>query len=340
MIHGFPTGVSAKMPYQPAIDEILYVEGKHTVKIDRWRIEYYSEMLGKSLSNPVEYAEGYFSLIVKMLNEPSVWNGFTEEQRCEMKSEILDNFCFTNYIYSNRNIAPSFFVYHSKKKDGSYRFQQFEIGDKGIWNTLQDVLAYMDYKDATDGHEYESQSSFPWGRDELVRQMQECAHKLIDLGIDKDEIHHKLFSSQPLRKLFISQKGDMMVESGSGIFLYRGSVKLAPLDKALYLLFLRHPEGISHGRLFEYREELMEIYRKLMDGRDTASMRKSVEDVTNPYMNYFHEKCAHIRRAFIDQLGNYLAASYYISGDRGDVKKIVLDRAYVSCEEGVMNGEK
>ena len=103
---GFPTGVNTKMPYQPSVDEILYVEGRHTVKIERWRIEHYSEMLGKSLSNPVEYAEGYFSLIVKLLNESSVWNGSTEEQWCEMKSEIIDNFCFTDYIYSARKIAP------------------------------------------------------------------------------------------------------------------------------------------------------------------------------------------------------------------------------------------
>ena len=54
MIHGLPTGVSAKMPYQPAIDEILYVEGKHTIKIDRWRIEYYSDLIRESLNNPKE----------------------------------------------------------------------------------------------------------------------------------------------------------------------------------------------------------------------------------------------------------------------------------------------
>jgi len=88
MIYGLPTGVNAKMPYQPAIDEILYVEGKHTIKIDRWRIEYYSEIIKDSLQNPTEYAEGYFSLIVKLLNDPSVWEGFTEEQQLEMKSEI------------------------------------------------------------------------------------------------------------------------------------------------------------------------------------------------------------------------------------------------------------
>jgi hypothetical protein len=59
-------------------------------------------------------------------------------------------------------------------------------------------------------------------------------------------------------------------------FICMQSVGLAPLDRALYLLFLRHPEGISYSRLPEYREELMEIYRKVMNGRDTASMRKSV----------------------------------------------------------------
>ena len=114
MIHGFPTGVSAKMPYQPSIDEILFVEGRHTIKIDRWRIEYYRDLIRESLSNPKEYVEGYFSLIVKMLDEPSVWEGFTEEQQFEMKSEIIDNFCFTDYIYSNREIASSFFVYHRR----------------------------------------------------------------------------------------------------------------------------------------------------------------------------------------------------------------------------------
>lgn len=31
MNYGIPTGVSAKLPYQPYIDEIIYVEGKHTI---------------------------------------------------------------------------------------------------------------------------------------------------------------------------------------------------------------------------------------------------------------------------------------------------------------------
>lgn len=333
MIYGLPTGVNAKMPYQPAIDEILYVEGKHTIKIDRWRIEYYSEIIKDSLQNPTEYAEGYFSLIVKLLNDPSVWEGFTEEQQLEMKSEIIDNFSFIDYIHSSREIVPSLFVYHSRQKDGSYRFQQFEIGTKGIWQTIQDVFAYMDYKDEGYGREYEHQAGFPWGRDELVRQMQECAHKLMAMGMDEDEIRENLFGSKQLKDLIITRNGEVMLSYQTGIFIRKDIVKLAPLDKAIYLLFLRHPEGINFSYLPDYREELMEIYKKLMNYRTTVSMRKSVEDVTDPTKNSINEKCARIRRAFIDVLGNYMASSYYISGNRGEAKKIVLDRCRVHWEE-------
>ena len=40
----------------------------------------------------------------------------------------------------------------------------------------------------------------------------------------------------------------------------------------------------------------------------------------------------HSVKAFGDALGRYLAFSYYITGNRGEAKKIVLDRRYVSWE--------
>ena len=333
MNYGIPTGVSAKLPYQPYIDEIIYVEGKHTIKIDRWRIEYYSDIIKDSLSNPIEYAEGYFSLIVRLLNEPSLWDGFSEEQQRGMKSEIIDQFSFIEYIRAGQEITPSLFVYHSKLKDGRYRFQQFVIGEKGIWETIREVFAYMDFKDNVYGNEYEQQASFPWGRDEIVQQMQECAHQLLEMGMNEDEIRENLFSSRQIQDLVITKNGDIELAGWSAT-----KIKLSPLDKAIYLLFLRHPEGINFSYLPDYREELMGIYKKLMNYRTTTTMRKSVEDVTDPTKNSINEKCARIRRAFIDVLGNYLASSYYITGNRGEAKKIVLDRGFVHWENEDFNG--
>mgnify|MGYP003304308105 CR=1 FL=1 len=93
--------------------------------------------------------------------------------------------------------------------------------------------------------------------------------------------------------------------------------------------------GYNYGA--RNRKRLMETYKKLMNYRTTASMWKSIEDVTDPTKNSINEKCARIRRAFIDILGNYLASSYYITGNRGEKKRIILDRKYVHWEEEESN---
>ena len=287
---GVPFGVS-KLPYQPAIDEILYVEGNHTIKIERWKVEYYKELINNSLRGPEQYAEGYFSLIIDMLNNPSIWTGFTTGQQQAMIAEMIDSFDFASCSLSRRKILPSLFVYHSK------------------------------------------QSNFPSERDGIVEQMQNCAQKLLEIGMDRNEIIENLFKSKPMQKMKVLRNGDILLQ---GTEYGEAKINIPPLDKAIYLLFLRHPEGINFSYLPDYREDLMGIYSKLMKYRTTDSMLKSVEDVTDPTKNSINEKCARIRRAFVDALGSYLAISYYITGNRGEAKKIVLDRRYVSWETDLM----
>ena len=48
-------------------------------------------------------------------------------------------------------------------------------------------------------------------------------------------------------------------------------IKMEPIVKAVYLLFLKHPEGIAFKCLPDYRQELAEIYTKLRPmGRDKS----------------------------------------------------------------------
>ena len=81
----------------------------------------------------------------------------------------------------------------------------------------------------------------------------------------------------------------------------------------------------------------MEIYKKLMNYRTTAYMLRSVEDVTDPTNNSINEKCARIRRAFVEYLGAYKANKYCITGKRGDVKRITLDRSLIEWTDGEKN---
>ena len=104
------------------------------------------------------------------------------------------------------------------------------------------------------------------------------------------------------------------------------------MSKAVYLLYLRHPEGIAFKQLAEFKNELKQIYNQLRPSGLTQRAMQSIEDVTNPTNNSINEKCARIRAAFLSQFDDYMAKSYYIEGPRGEAKKISLPRNLVLWE--------
>ncbi len=111
----------------------------------------------------------------------------------------------------------------------------------------------------------------------------------------------------------------------------RVEVKLSPLTKAFYFLYLRHPDGIAFKCLVDYRHELLEIYKQLTAKENFARIEESVALLTDATNNSANEKCSRIRAAFLAALGKERVASfYYISGGKGEKKKITLDRSLVS----------
>ena len=109
-------------------------------------------------------------------------------------------------------------------------------------------------------------------------------------------------------------------------------VKMEPLVKAVYFLFLNHPKGIAFKELTEYREELLNIYKQLKPLGLNKRTIQSIEDVTNPLLNSINEKCARIRSAFLKEFDEGLAKNYYITGERGEAKKINVPRDLVFWE--------
>lgn len=103
-------------------------------------------------------------------------------------------------------------------------------------------------------------------------------------------------------------------------------VKMNPLPKALYLLFLNHPQGISFKELTDYRAELLNIYKNISLRENPIKARISIKKLTNPLDNSVHEKCSRIREAFLRVVADDIAQNYYITGGRGEDKKVLLDR--------------
>ena len=91
-------------------------------------------------------------------------------------------------------------------------------------------------------------------------------------------------------------------------------VELQPVHKAVYLLFLNHPEGIEFKRLTEYREELLNIYMKTARWMDKEKIVESVDKLVDPLDNAINEKCSRIKKVFLDLMDEYRASYYIISG--------------------------
>lgn len=88
-------------------------------------------------------------------------------------------------------------------------------------------------------------------------------------------------------------------------------IELQPVHKAVYLLFLEHPEGIEFKRLSEYRNELLGYYMKTALSMDKQKIEESVEHLINPLDNAINEKCSRIKNVFLSLMDEY-SASYYI----------------------------
>lgn len=145
-------------------------------------------------------------------------------------------------------------------------------------------------------------------------------------GVGSAEIEAMLHEDDNMPSLFITK--DFKILLGNE----RKEVRMEPLVKAVFLLFLKHPEGIAFKFLPDYREELARIYARLRPVGLTDRALQSIEDVTNPMLNSINEKCARIRGAFVGQFDDHMARHYYIDGRRGEAKKISLPRNLVTWE--------
>lgn len=108
-----------------------------------------------------------------------------------------------------------------------------------------------------------------------------------------------------LSKLIVTADYQLVLER------YNRVVELSPVHRALYLLFLNHPEGIEFKYLRDYRDELYGIYERIANRIDKEKVEETVDRLTNPLDNAINEKCSRIKAAFNFLMDEY-SASYYI----------------------------
>lgn len=153
---------------------------------------------------------------------------------------------------------------------------------------------------------------------------------LREKGVSEEEIRELFEVQKPLSRLQVTKDYRIVLQDYGG-----REVKMEPIHRAVYCLFLMHPEGIRFKELPDYREELAAFYRSMkLSTQARKKVEKSIVDLTDPLKYSISEKCIRIREKFLEVMNAETARHYIISGERGKARKIRLDRSLVIWEKG------
>ena len=161
----------------------------------------------------------------------------------------------------------------------------------------------------------------------LIREIEERVALLAQRGIDELILQQIVAKPQVVSRMIITRDYRIILPDYNDM-----EIEMTPLVKAVYFLFLLHPEGIVFKYLIDYRNELKKIYRVIKGEKLNDKMKQSIEDITDPTKNSINEKCARIREAFVTRFDERLAVNYIVSGNRGESKRIPLNRDFVEWQ--------
>lgn len=162
---------------------------------------------------------------------------------------------------------------------------------------------------------------------ELVAEIIERIDELRNRGVSTAQLRDLIDDDEPLSRIRITKDHRIYLPDYDNL-----EIQLPSLLKAVYFLFLRHPEGIRFKEMIDHHDELLRIYRSLQPIGGSARQEQSIRSLTDPLSNSIHEKCSRIREAFVSRFDYSLAKNYCITGKRGEPRRIMLDPTYVLWE--------
>ena len=109
-------------------------------------------------------------------------------------------------------------------------------------------------------------------------------------------------------------------------------IKLNPMQRALYILFMRHREGIELTAIQDHLKELEMLYSTFSNAGDSKKITDSLRRLCDFSCDAINIQLSRIRRAFREALGEEMALHYSIerSQNLGDYRfKISLNRELI-----------
>ena len=120
--------------------------------------------------------------------------------------------------------------------------------------------------------------------------------------------------------LYIDKRYSIRMGSENGLEL-----PLRPMVKALFILFLKHPEGILLKRRGDYQGELEKIYGILAPAVSKDTLHRRIERLLDLESNAFSENTSALNARLDALFADGAADAYKIQGRNGYPRKISLN---------------
>ncbi|HCM21061.1 MAG TPA: hypothetical protein DIC46_09885 [Porphyromonadaceae bacterium] len=337
-----PLRVSLKLPFVPKERQVIYIESTFNVPLNKSIRENYDTLSNTFAKTGYEFI--YIPKKVADLRIEHILYLFPSLKANEIATD--ENFIperimneFISCIPYSKHLSGGFMIF-DRKESNHYLFHYYNLDifpkdddlvcqcNRFIEELSRKIIQYciVPVEPApNDRADY----NFDYQAKQLVDEIKDRIEQLKQKGISEYMLK-KIFSfeeNSTLSRLIITKDYRIILPDYNDL-----EIRMYPLPKAVFFLFLKHSEGILFKNLPDYKEELISYYKEISGRESIKGMEKSVEDIVNPSLNSINEKCSRIREAFIKHFDDSIAQNYYITGERAKPKKITLDRKLVTFE--------
>lgn len=340
------------LPFTPDIDDVIYIENEYDHVVNEFIISHYDELQQRfrkknfnfvytpKLSNASVSSEDIHYMFPYLSNNAAI------------KIDNIDVESFKQHVKDGLIAGPAMIHYLDEDCDSeSYRFSYRPLVPNSTVSLADQFKWYIENVSNASGEHYrvippqgdeiadacfndgdvDSHNAYTYLFDDedfnIVNEIKDRIHILRKKGYQLGMLRKLVEEKPTLSRLVVDKDFRILLPDYNNT-----EITMPPLPKAVFLLFIKHPEGIAFKQLSDYYPELLDIYKQVSNRVVEKNILNSIRDITDPTKNSINEKCTRIREAFLSKFDYAYAHNYYITGKRGEPKKITLPRELIELQ--------
>ena len=162
----------------------------------------------------------------------------------------------------------------------------------------------------------------------MLMEMERLAKALKVKGVKAETFDSMIRSLEQPVVMTVRPSGTLEFRDLGGMQL-----RLNPVEKTLYILFLNHPEGIHPDAVVGYHKDLLKLYSKSSRFGEWDVAENVIDSLCAEDKNVLYSNISRLKSKFIHLMGARLAEHYIIKKAKDGLYKIALPPDMICWED-------